>query len=320
MQPVLRGAVALDEQTVAAMRRGFERMGNPAAEVVVAADFDTIVRELTGSSTYSSDRGTGYVGAKTLDLATGPVVVVNAKSLEKDTSSLERLMAHEAGHVLIDGRTETLKGRQSLVSAEWQWNLMCLAGYSMQEYRIERALEGMYPPDDGGTAHHVDQVLWATTVDLLNVLYSERAATDIEWLHHSAIAQLDRLSKVLALAAVAPGRLATAEEGELALQAWQDYVAGSWDARVSTYGQLAPATEAMSDAAWSSVLVEGVGLEQALLSSLGFEYQSSSDGGYGFYSTLSEDSWRRRGARAVAQQDEYDANNDVPADDRPQYG
>ncbi|RJK92506.1 hypothetical protein D5H78_18690 [Vallicoccus soli] len=271
--------------------------------MVAADDFDGAVRELTGSTTYSADRGTGTVGAKTLVTADGPVIVVNTKVLtDADLTLVERALAHETGHALINGRGEVVEGRRALASSDWAWHLLCIAGSAMQEVRCERAVGELgYSATDSATAEHIVEVLHATTVELLQAI--QDPASQDPWVFMQAVMQLlDRLTKVLAYAAAESLRIgeppAIAAEGALALDAWQEYVAPTWERRLALYEGLPPATAAMSEANWHQSLVEGALLEHDLLRCLGFEFEDSVGGGYGFYRRIDDDrlaKWVRRG-------------------------
>ena len=92
---------------MAAVRKGLAAAGM-TAEAVISGEFVTTVRSLTGSSSYHIDRGAGTVGARTLNLPDGPVVIFNWGSLsEVQPLDLERLAAHESGHVLLYSRGNT---------------------------------------------------------------------------------------------------------------------------------------------------------------------------------------------------------------------
>ncbi len=192
-------------------------LGSPALEVVAAEDFNGAVRELTGSTTYSADRGTGTVGAKTLLTAAGSVIVVNTKVLtDTDLALVERTLAHETGHALIDGRGEVVEGRRGLASSDWAWHLLCIAGFAMQEVRCERAVGGLgYPATDGAGAEHLVEVLHATTLELLQAI--QDPTCEDPWVFMQAVIQLlDRLTKVLAY--VAAESLRTGEAHAIAVQ------------------------------------------------------------------------------------------------------
>ncbi len=278
-------------------------LGSPTLEVVAAEDFDGAVRDLTGSTTYSADRGTGTVGAKTLVTAAGPVIVVNTNVLtDTDVALVERTLAHETGHALIDGRGEGVEGRRGLASLDWTWHLLCIAGFAMQEVRCERAVGSLgYPATDTATAEHLVEVLHATTLDLRQAMHDP--TSEDPWVFMQAVIQvLDRLTKVLAYAGAESLRTGEAPaitaQGVLALDAWQEYVAPTWERRLALYQSLPPATAAISEADWRQSLVEGALLEHDLLRCLGFEFEDSVGGGYGFYRRVDDDrlaSWVRRG-------------------------
>lgn len=280
-----------------------QALGSPALEVVAAEDFDGAVRELTGSTTYSADRGTGTVGAKTLATATGPVTVINTKVLtDTDLALVERTLAHETGHALIDGRGEVVEGRHGLASSEWAWHLLCIAGFAMQEVRCERAVGGLgYAPTGSASAEHIVEVLHATTLELLQAM-QDPACKDPRVLMLAVMELLDRLTKVLAYAAAESLRTgeapAIAAQGVFALDAWQEHVAPTWERRLALYQGLPSATAAMPEADWHQSLVEGALLEHDLLRCLGFEFEDAASGGYGFYRRISDDrlaGWFQRG-------------------------
>ncbi|MDP9416365.1 MAG: hypothetical protein M3P48_00655, partial [Actinomycetota bacterium] len=51
--------------------------------------------------------------------------------------------------------------------------------------------------------------------------------------------------------------VARSAPGRGALDAWQEYVAPTWERRLALYQSLPPATAAMSEADWHQSLVEG---------------------------------------------------------------
>src|SRR3954453_7268769 len=127
---------AIQQTRLDAMQRGVQAMGAPDVEVIITDNFDATVRKLLASTTYSSDRGTGTVGAKTFNTPGGPVIVVNWLTVQHlDDAAVDRLLAHESGHVLIDSRGETVEGRHYLAAHEWQWWLLCMGGFAMHEAR-----------------------------------------------------------------------------------------------------------------------------------------------------------------------------------------
>jgi hypothetical protein len=299
------------QQRLDAMQRGLQAMGVPDVEVIITHDFDATVRRLLGSAAYSSDRGTGTVGAKTFNMSGGPVVVVNSLALQHvNDDALERLLAHESGHVLIDSRGETVEGRHHLAAQEWQWWLLCMGGFAMHEARCERSVAELgYPFSDSSSSRHVAEVLHASMVDL-QLLLTDPASADVSHLMHGVLEVVDRLTKVLAYTAadvLHTGRAVDlAAEGPSAQADWDDLVAPSWPERLALYATLPTATEQLDLAMWDQALTAGLALEASLLSHVGFEFEPGHQG-FGFYRRISDDVCSERLQRAVAQARFYEA-------------
>jgi len=299
-----------------AMQRGVRAMGAPDVEVIVTDDFDATVRDLLGSRTYSSDRGTGTVGAKTFNTPAGPVIVVNSLTVQDlDDAVVERLLVHESGHVLINSREETLENRHHLASEEWQWWLLCLGGFAMHEARCERSAADLgYPFTDSSSSQHLAEVLHASTVDI-HLLLVDPASADVRHLGQSVLAVVDRLTKVLAYTAadvLHTGRsVDLSAEGPSAQADWDELVAPTWAQRLALYAKLPAATERLDAAAWDDFLTASLALEASLLSDVGFVFESS-DQGYGFHRRISDDVCTDRYRRAVAQARHYEAQADDP--------
>lgn len=94
------------------------------------------------AQTYSEERVGGFVGAKTFGLENGrSVIVVNGKWHKAEGGpSLQRLLAHEGGHVLLRQRDERFDNARSVVDTRAQWTMLCAAAVAWEEFRIERAL------------------------------------------------------------------------------------------------------------------------------------------------------------------------------------
>lgn len=302
---------ALEQARLDAMQRGLQAMGAADVEVSITDDFDTTVRALLASSTYSSDRGTGTVGAKTFTTPAGPVIVVNSLTVQRlDDAAVERLLAHESGHVLIDSRGETVEGRHYLAGHEWQWWLLCMGGFAMHEARCERSVAELgYPFTDSSSSQHLAEVLHASTVDL-HLLLVDPASADVSHLMHGVLKVVDRLTKVLAYTAadvLHTGRsVDLSAEGPSAQADWDDLVAPNWSQRLALYATLPAAAEPLDPAAWDQALTAGLALEASLLSDVGFVFESSNQG-YGFYRRVSDGVCMDRQRRAVAQARFYDA-------------
>lgn len=92
-----------------------------SARVIISGNFTADVREILGSATYTTDRGPGVVAAKTIPVAADhQIVLVNAEPVsELDLDQLSRLLAHEAGHVLIHSRREGYSGTEAPDLERW---------------------------------------------------------------------------------------------------------------------------------------------------------------------------------------------------------
>ncbi|WP_209448866.1 hypothetical protein [Rhodococcus qingshengii] len=116
----------LDSARLSSVQAGLANMGYPNSKVIIADNFVTAVKELTGLESYSAGRGAGVVAAKTVLTAEGCVIVVNGPEVRHRSLALvERLMAHEAGHIALIERGESIKGRDHLAASEREWELMC---------------------------------------------------------------------------------------------------------------------------------------------------------------------------------------------------
>jgi hypothetical protein len=86
--------------------------------VIVTDDFIATVSGLTSQQDYSTGRGAGVVAARTIPGDDGSMIVVNGpETRNRPTQLIERLLAHEAGHVRLNERKEVVQGRRGLVGA-----------------------------------------------------------------------------------------------------------------------------------------------------------------------------------------------------------
>lgn len=207
-------------------------------------------------------------------------------------------------------RDEGVTGHRDLVTSQWRWNLLCLGGLAMDELRVERAVGNAgYPPTGSSTDEHLVEVLHVTTLDLLTLL-QDPAAADPEQLMWGAIGLLDRLSKVLAYRAAEtlrtgePSNLAGL--GALPGQAWNDYLARTWQQRLGIYAELPSAREPVDPAVWQQALLAGVELEHHLLQDIGFVFEDRPTGEF-FFTRLNEEKAQERLERAMAQQKSFEA-------------
>lgn len=287
-----------------AINAGISAMGVPDPTVVVTSDFDNAVRELTGLSTYSSYRGAGVVAAKTIEIDGGPVILVNAPKVigDRTPADLERLLAHECGHVILINTDEVTGGHDSLFESHIERVLMYISGYAIEEFRIERRMYELgYQPTDSSNVDHLVEALYINNVDLIIALTDPESA-DVEKLEAAALAIVDRFAKLLAYMAAPVIALDEAFDRNLlapeSRDHWDDYVGSTWDQRISLYQQIPSVAERIDSSQWATFLEDGAQLESAFMEKIGFYYEVTGGGGYGFWRVNDDAMFHRRARRA----------------------
>jgi hypothetical protein len=289
---------------VDAITRGLASMHADPARIVVTANFAHVVAELTGKRSYTTERGSGAAAAKTVTGPSGSVIVVNYSELSsRPLADIQRLIAHEAGHVLIDARgTEETSGNRDPDEADWQWLLKCLGAQAIVEFRIERSLADLgYPAAELTSA--VENSLLVTNVEVVRAV-TDPASEDPGHLHDALFTTLNHATKMLGCIAgplvagqpgFAPSQLSA--EGQAN---WADYFAPTWDQRLRLWNPIPPATEPIPVESWRTILRRSADLERSLLRSFGFAFEKG-PGGDGFYRKADDDVFTRRLNRARAQ-------------------
>jgi hypothetical protein len=292
---------------VESMRRGLETMGVEDVIIVVTNDFASTVAQLSGTSSYNADRGGGVVAAKTIHGPHGPTIVLNFLELSsRSTADIERLLVHEAGHVIIDARSnEGLSGYRETGETDWQWGLKCVGGLAIIEYRIESALAQLgYPPAESTTTTDADHHLYMVNAEVVEAVV-DPANQDPRRLHDAVLTVLDHATKLLAYIAAsvvaggdnfAPSNLSADGKAN-----WADYVAPTWERRLRLYNSLSPVTEQITPELWRAKLHESVQLEADVLRDFGFAFANSPMGGYSFNRVAENAVFTRRLERALRQ-------------------
>ncbi|WP_157881011.1 hypothetical protein [Streptomyces griseoruber] len=293
----------LTDNQVDAMQAGLSRMEEPDAAVIVTDDFVGTVRRLTSHESYSTDRGASIVAARTLSLDGGPVVVVNRPEVSNlPPKDVERLLAHEAGHIQLMERAEGVVGRRDLVGPDWEWWLLCLGGFALDELRIERRLAELgYLVSGAGTVDHLADSLYQLNAEVVTTLL-DPASSDVEKLASAVMQSHDWFSKHLAYFAafrsdrVGAGLAILPDQAKLE---WDDYVGPTWGGRVALYQEAPTSAEPMRDSELNELLQETGRQEQALLSKIGFRYASDGNG-FSFRRVVSDSVCHARLQRAAA--------------------
>jgi hypothetical protein len=273
-----------------AMSMGFESMHAENARVVVTKNFVGTVVDLTADVSYTVERGSGSVAAKTITKPDGSVVVMDYDELSsRAPADIQRLAAHEGGHVVIDARGgEETSGNRDPGDTDWQWLLKCLGAQAIVEFRIERRLAELgYEAAEWGSVTAVDQGLLTVNAEIVSAV-CDPASADPVHLHDAVVTTLNHATKMLAYIAapLAAGRpsFAPTQLSSVGQSNWADYIAPTWTQRVALWSAIPSAAEPIAVEAWRSTLRECVLLEQKFMLDFGFAFENApSGGGYGFY-------------------------------------
>jgi hypothetical protein len=274
--------------------------------VIATSDFVQTVARMTDEPAYTADRGSAVVAAHTVTGPDGSVVVVNYPELSsRPLEDIERTLAHEGGHVLIDASgIEETSGNRDPGETEWQWLLKCLGALAIVELRIERRLAELGYTPLGAALSYVEQSLLVTNFEVVNAVM-DPASADAAHLHDAVIGTLNHVTKMLAYVA-APLIVGRSEFLPSQLSAegqanWADYIAPTWERRMRLWRDVPDVTERIPVEAWRTVMRESAGVEQAFLRSFGFAFRTSAKGEARFYRTAKDKVFVRRLKRARAQ-------------------
>lgn len=292
--------------SVAAMTAGLTRMGSPSVDVVVAEDFVKAVRDITADAGYHDDRDGGLVAARTVTAVGGnSVVVANWPVLTEMTDAeVERVLAHEAGHVSIDSRTESPWGHDHKQFAGHWWNqqLAYAAALAVDEYRCEAAVYAAgYPTGMDVADADVADDLFSLNIALLHA--------DDEYQSHEDVARL-RLDvlKTVAFHVQFMGKMAArclhldpidpSGMNKFARANWEAFVEPTWTRFLDVYRAIPQATSPWAHPAPTDAVVELVSGIASLVTSFGYEATENE-----FFDRLSDEDVQARLDRANAEAD-----------------
>ncbi len=232
---------------------------------------------------YTTDRGAGTVGGRTISHADGTFDIVLAadtlvitqrelatieEAVEHALRAAAHVAAHEAGHVALALRRENSCRFEDLVTvtgAERLWR--CHLAAHVDDYRIERMTARTAPSPLAIVAHVEDAI--AHFRDELNF---SRATwkTDIEQASVRTLTAANGVVRVIAYLAAELGTAgAAAVRPEVLPAGWDLYLADAWDAWSLTFARLSPADEPMNVAAIGAVLNDLCRMAIAWLDSIG---------------------------------------------------
>lgn len=281
-------------------------MGATDATVRVVNHFQAVVAGLTGIPEYSPDRTGGTVAGKTITTTEGEVVILlNADAVrELDLPIIERLAAHEAGHLLVTRNDETITWEDTarLQTVGWRRVMTYIAANALDEYRVEAAVV-----DCGYPAHHdadPTELGWGlmdANAEPLEAFLLFRETNDVAALRDALLAVMDRFTKRLANIAASQRHTPFDPDAlDIAARAnWDAIVAPVWRKHQSFYAPAPSATVRWDRTALEAHLTEGWLVAVRLLRSLGFEYRGGDDD-ESFWSVRGEEDLERAFARYQA--------------------
>lgn len=281
-------------------------MGATDATVRIVNHFRAVVAGLTGDPAYSPDRTGGTVAGKTIPAREGEVVILlNADAVRGlDLPIIERLTAHEAGHLLITRNDETITWEDTarLQAVGWRRVMTYIAANALDEYRVEAAVVDCgYPVHQDADPTELGWALMDANAEPLEAFFGFRETNDVAALRDGLLAVMDRFTKRLANIAASQRRTPFDPHAlDVAAKAnWDAIVAPVWCKHESFYASAPSATVRWDRGAVEAHLKAGWLVAVRLLRSLGFEYRGSDDN-ESFWSVRSEEEIERSFARYQA--------------------
>lgn len=296
--------MTLDVASRAALVRGFAAMGAEPDEVHVAEDLAAAVNAEEDTVGYDVERGTGVVAGRTSEIDGKIRITLNGPLIQDlEMELVERLAAHEAGHVLLRRRQETFEGHHDIFERTCDWWLGAIQGSAMEEYRIELALAqlGYGPTDSTEPASLLDSVRCAESA-VVQLLLSE-AGQNTALLQDGVMRQLELLTTLLAYtsAYAIQAKNDPRQEFPLGLERdiWNDLIGVVWERTTSLYMFLPTVRTPLSTENWRKLIFAGSKLGHQFLDQVGFTIGEHEGNSY-FIRQASDDFMRLRLNRLVA--------------------
>ncbi|GAB3911867.1 hypothetical protein GCM10011575_38520 [Microlunatus endophyticus] len=241
----------MPDEVSAAMQRGLNAAGQSDALVVVTDDFVGAIRRMDpDSKDYEAERGSGVVAARTVSTRScEPVIVINAAIAlggDRSADDVERLLAHEAGHVSLHGRCEAVS-LQSFGKAHPQLvaTLHGIAQVAIEELRIERQLATLgYPMAERADIESLEGQLFELSATIFDALWTPDISPRL--LAEKVLSGMHGFTVTLAYLAgweVGYGRdsFTPTQLSTFGQHHWQELVGDSWAARLALYRSIPPA-------------------------------------------------------------------------------
>ncbi|MEV4057077.1 hypothetical protein AB0J55_38225 [Amycolatopsis sp. NPDC049688] len=284
-------------EVVEAMERGLARMGRPDAEVLVTSDLQAAVRRLdTSVPAYTTQRGGGEVAGRTVITPEVSVIVLSDQYLRKSSPhDIERILAHEAGHLVLGESGEEVGSERLSVKPGWRWKLRYIGGTALEEYRIERAMYDLgYGSSEMAESDSVSSSLHVLNCRVFEAMADPRSHADTVYFEAMILAALSDFAKVLAycgaLSLSGRGRDYPRRELNHFGQAnWDDFVGTHWGERLDFFETIPDVRQAGISRFETNVWLQAANLEQELLKRIGFIFQGPPDGGNYYFTRRQDD-------------------------------
>jgi hypothetical protein len=254
---------------------------------------------------YDAERGSGVVAAKTVTSDSGASIVVNGPvALEREPPLIERLLAHEGGHVALHLHGEDIPLAPLYAAhSEGRAALYGMAAVALEEFRIERRLAELgYPIAERAAPGDLDDQLFAFCCEIFEAVL-DPASEDPRRYATSILGAMHRLSVTLGYLAapIVAGRsqLEFDQMSEFVRQHWREVLGRSWHARLQLYQDVPPVGTPYGSGSLSAHLNEAAQVEEMLLNDLGFAIEGgvAPNDVWSFWRTGSDDLFNARLAR-----------------------
>jgi hypothetical protein len=282
----------LDEAEVEAAAAVISRIAPlpSAARLVITGDFVASNRSRLSEKDgreYQTDRTFGVAAARTLKLPDGTTdVLVSAPLMHSATAAeigLVRLVSHEAYHVAIHQRDESLadiRVRHAIPGMSHRGYFSAVAGLVADEYRVEKAL-----CDDGSFPHHgyrstLQETLDTFRADLMDACLLRYPGEGITRTCESVLTSFSHIATLggyLAAETVASdGRLGP----DTTLASWRRFAGSSWDELVEALRQMPSAAVPTERSRLDTLTFALISPLDAWLHQVGFEIRDLDEGFY----------------------------------------
>lgn len=272
----------VDADAAAAIQRGLDSMAVSDAAVIVSEHFvETVQRLDPTSGPYDTDRGFGAVAGRTIHRAGQTTVVLNNEFVSvASMAELERLSAHEGGHVLLQAQNEAAPTAQPDRSTSGLAWVRVVAELAIEEFRIERRVAELgYPVAGLATPDSINDQLFDFTSQIFEAVQDPAFDDDVFIFASKVLAAQHRLTISLGyLAGAIIGGTTAFDVDELSTfgnQCWTEVIARSWQPRIDLYQRIPSAGSVWGGSGRARHLQQAVDVERKLLRDVGFGIQSN---------------------------------------------